>query len=37
MAAASLSILALLPILAVAENDGFGAKPVMGYNSYNVR
>ncbi|KAF5591709.1 alpha-n-acetylgalactosaminidase precursor [Fusarium pseudocircinatum] len=30
-----LSTLALLPLLALAKSDGFGAKPVMGYNSYN--
>ncbi|KAF4501814.1 Alpha-N-acetylgalactosaminidase precursor [Fusarium agapanthi] len=35
MAQSWLSTLALLPLLALAESDGFGAKPVMGYNSYN--
>ncbi|KAF5967718.1 hypothetical protein FBULB1_11098 [Fusarium bulbicola] len=35
MAPSWLSTLALLPLLALAESDGFGAKPVVGYNSYN--
>lgn len=35
MANRLLSALALIPLLASAENNGFGRTPIMGYNTYN--